>query len=44
MRFTESSGDGVIDGGEEVSLKVEVENKGEGTAREVQVILSGNRT
>ncbi len=43
MRFTESSGDGVIDGGEEVSLKVEVENKGEGTAREVQVILSGNR-
>jgi hypothetical protein len=34
----------VLDGGEEVSLKVTVENKGEGTAKDVQVILSGNKT
>lgn len=34
----------VLDGGEEVSLKVNIENKGEGTAKDVQVILSGNKT
>jgi hypothetical protein len=34
----------VLDGGEEVSLKVTVENKGEGAAKDVQVILSGNQT
>ena len=33
----------VLDGGEEVSLKVTVENKGEGAAKDVQVILSGNK-
>jgi hypothetical protein len=42
VRFTESSGDGVIEGGEEVSLKVEVENRGEGAAKDVQVLLSGH--
>jgi len=42
VRFTESSGDGVIEGGEEVSLSVEVENRGEGAARDVQVLLSGH--
>ena len=34
----------VLDGGEEISLKVNIENKGEGTAKDVQVILSGNKT
>ncbi|TAN43857.1 MAG: hypothetical protein EPN22_08965 [Nitrospirae bacterium] len=34
----------VLDGGEEVSLKVAIENKGEGTAKDVQVVLSGNKT
>ncbi|PKN18637.1 MAG: hypothetical protein CVU71_14255 [Deltaproteobacteria bacterium HGW-Deltaproteobacteria-6] len=43
VSFTESSGDGVIEGGENVSLKVEVENKGEGTAKDVQVLLSGHQ-
>ncbi len=43
VSFTESSGDGIIEGGEEVSLKVDVENKGEGTAKDVQVLLSGHQ-
>ena len=42
VHFTESSGDGVIEGGEEISLKVEVENRGEGAAKDVQVLLSGH--
>ncbi len=42
VHFTESSGDGVIEGGEDVSLKVEVENRGKGTAKDVQVLLSGH--
>lgn len=42
VRFTESSGDGVIEGGEDVALKVEVENRGEGTAKDIQVLLSGH--
>ena len=43
VHFTESSGQGVIEGGEDVSLKVEVENKGEGPAKDVQVLLSGHQ-
>lgn len=39
---SESSGNGVFDGGEEVALKVEVENGGEGRAGEVEVLLSGS--
>jgi len=42
VHFTESSGDGVIEGGEDISLKVEVENRGKGTAKDVQVLLSGH--
>ena len=42
--FSEASGNRVLDGGEEVTLKVEVENRGEGAAKDVQVILSGNRS
>ncbi len=38
----ESSGDNVLEGGEEVSLKVEIENRGKGEARDVQVFLSGH--
>ncbi|MBN2255578.1 MAG: caspase family protein [Deltaproteobacteria bacterium] len=38
----DASGDNIFDGGEEVSLKVEVENKGKGEAQDVQVSLSGN--
>jgi carboxyl-terminal processing protease len=34
----------ILDGGEEVTLKVEIENKGEGVAKDVQVILTGNQT
>ena len=34
----------VLDGGEEVSLQVEIENKGEGLARDVHVVLSGHPT
>lgn len=40
--FTEASGNRILEGGEEAVLRVEVENKGEGTAKDVQVILSGN--
>lgn len=43
VHFTESSGDGVIEGGEDVSLKVEVENRGEGAAKDVHVLLSGHQ-
>jgi len=43
VSFTESSGDGIIEGGENVSLKVDVENKGEGAAKDVQVLLSGHQ-
>jgi len=42
VAFTESSGDGVIEGGEEIVLKVEVENRGKGEARDVQVVISGS--
>jgi hypothetical protein len=38
----DASGNNIFDGGEEVSLKVEVENRGKGEARDVQVFLSGN--
>ena len=34
----------ILDGGEEIGLKVEIENKGEGLAKDVQVILTGNQT
>ena len=40
----DASGNQVLDGGEEVTLKVEVENRGEGAARDVQVALSGNQS
>lgn len=43
VHFTESSGDGVIEGGETISLKVEVENKGDGPAKDVRVHLSGHQ-
>ena len=42
VAFTEASGNRILEGGEEAVLRVEVENKGEGTAKDVQVILSGN--
>lgn len=42
VSFTEASGNRILEGGEEVVLKVDVENKGEGAAKDVQVILSGN--
>ncbi|MFB3925000.1 MAG: caspase family protein [Syntrophales bacterium] len=42
VRFTESSGDGVVEGGEDISLKVEVENRGKGAAKDVHVLLSGH--
>ena len=34
----------ILDGGEEIALRVEIENKGEGLAKDVQVILTGNQT
>ncbi|MEK7196942.1 MAG: caspase family protein [Nitrospirota bacterium] len=40
--FRDSSGDGILEGGKEVSLRVEVENRGEGPANDVQVLLSGH--
>ena len=43
VAFTEASGNRILEGGEEAVLKVEVENKGEGAAKDVQVILSGNQ-
>jgi len=42
VHFTESSGDGVIEGGEAIALKVDVENRGEGAAKDVRVLLSGH--
>ncbi len=43
ISFNEASGNNVIDGGEKVGLTVEIENKGNGTAKDVQVILSGSQ-
>ena len=43
VAFTEASGNRILEGGEEAVLRVEVENKGEGTAKDVQIILSGNQ-
>lgn len=43
ISFTEASGNRILEGGEEAVLKVEVENRGEGVAKDVQVILSGNQ-
>ncbi|MDO9529694.1 MAG: caspase family protein [Syntrophales bacterium] len=43
ISFNEASGNKVIDGGEKVGLTVEIENKGNGTAKDVQVILSGSQ-
>ncbi|MBI4634186.1 MAG: caspase family protein [Deltaproteobacteria bacterium] len=40
--FHDSSGGGVLEGGKEISLRVEVENRGEGPAKDVQVLLSGH--
>lgn len=37
----DSSGDNIFKGGEDVSLKVEVENRGKGEAKDVNVFLSG---
>jgi hypothetical protein len=42
VAMKDSSGDNIFKGGEEVSLKVEIENKGKGEAKSVQVILSGH--
>ncbi|BCB96057.1 hypothetical protein JZK55_09790 [Dissulfurispira thermophila] len=43
VAFTETSGNRILEGGEEAVLRVEVENKGEGIAKDVQIILSGNQ-
>ncbi|MCX5854731.1 MAG: caspase family protein, partial [Deltaproteobacteria bacterium] len=43
-RLKDQNNDRVLDGGEEISLQVEIENKGEGLARNVQVVLSGHPT
>ncbi|MDI6744266.1 MAG: caspase family protein [Thermodesulfovibrionales bacterium] len=43
VAFTEASGNRILEGGEEAILRVEVQNKGGGTAKDVQVILSGNQ-
>ncbi|MBC8199735.1 MAG: caspase family protein [Desulfobacteraceae bacterium] len=40
----DASGNQVLDSGEEITLKVEVENRGEGAAKDVQVALSGNQS
>jgi hypothetical protein len=42
-RFEDGNRNRVIDGGETISLKVDVRNAGEGIARDVQVVLSGHR-
>jgi hypothetical protein len=43
VAFTETSGNRILEGGEEAVLRVEVENKGEGVAKDVQIVLSGNQ-
>jgi hypothetical protein len=42
VSVVDASGDKIFDGGEEVSLKVEVENRGEGEAKDVQVSLAAH--
>jgi hypothetical protein len=42
-RFEDQNRNRIIDGGESISLKVDVRNTGEGTAKDVQVLLSGHR-
>ena len=43
-QLKDQNNDRVLDGGEEISLQVEIENRGEGLARSVQVVLSGHPT
>lgn len=40
--ISDSNKDRILEGGEEVTIAVEVENKGKGPARDVQVVLSGD--
>jgi hypothetical protein len=42
-RLKDQNNNRILDGGEELSLKVEVTNKGAGLARDVQVVLSGHK-
>jgi|GEM_PF-554322 len=42
VAFTETSGNRILEGGEKAVLKVDVENRGEGVAKDVQIVLSGN--
>jgi len=42
LEFTEPSGNRVLDGDETGTLKVQIQNKGRGTARQVEVKISAN--
>ncbi len=42
-RLRDQNNNRILDGGEEVSLKVDINNTGSGTAKDVQVILSGHK-
>ena len=42
-RFEDQNRNRIIDGGESISLKVDVRNTGEGAAKNVQVVLSGHK-
>ena len=44
VSVADKSGKGIFYGGEGINIRVEVENKGIGTARDVQVLLSGSKS
>ncbi|MCK4820710.1 caspase family protein, partial [bacterium] len=44
VQLKDQNNNRVLEGGEIIILKVEIENKGGGAARDVQVLLSGNQT
>jgi hypothetical protein len=44
LTLSDASENNILDGGEEISLTVDIENRGKGTAQDVQVSLSGSRT
>ncbi|MBI4683313.1 MAG: caspase family protein [Nitrospirae bacterium] len=44
IKIEDTSGNGILEGGETVIVTVSIENKGKGTAQGVEVLLSGNDT
>ncbi|MBI5058023.1 MAG: caspase family protein [Nitrospirae bacterium] len=44
VKVEDTNGNGILEGGEIISVNVNIENKGKGAAQGVEVLLSGNNT